>query len=109
MNTSTSACTYSETTLLFRKTEVCAIDPRVEITSVSIGPALYVERCIAIACIMIIPSINDPHRRSADPSGRVRSAFCVLFQFYEAIPLQAFQRTRAINSAETRGVFSGRF
>jgi len=48
MNASTTACIYSETTLLFRKTEVCAIDPRVEITGVPVRPdpaaAIY-RRC----------------------------------------------------------------
>lgn len=59
MNANTTACIYSETTLLFRKTEVCAIDPRVEITGVPIGPspaaAIYRRRDVMI----IFVGIND--------------------------------------------------
>lgn len=60
MNTNTSACIYSETTLLFRKTEVCAIDPRVEITGVPIGAdsaaAIY-RQCEYVMIIFV--GIND--------------------------------------------------
>lgn len=63
MNANTTACIYSETTLLFRKTEVCAIDPRVEITGVPIGPASATPIYRRCEYVMIIPKgINDPDK-----------------------------------------------
>lgn len=57
MNANTSACIYSETTLLFRKTEVCAIDLRVEITGVPIEPApvtaIYHRDVYVCVCVCV--------------------------------------------------------